>query len=73
MPSTLHAHARVAYLLPKCAIVTTRPSPDLFIITVFAYHSTKRGEQSTVEQQALISNAHRPRITIRGFVQSGFK
>ena len=47
-------------------------SPDLFFTTVCSWLN-RTGEQSTIEPPAAISNAHKPRSTTRGFVQSGFK
>jgi hypothetical protein len=73
MPAKPRAHARIAYLLQKRMRSSSQTqSPDLFIITVCLWLNGT-GEQSTIEPPAPISNARKPRSTIRGFVQSGFK
>ena len=73
MPAKPRARARIAYLLPKRVRRSLHTqSPDLFFIAVFS-QLDRMGEQSTIEPPAPVSNAHKPRSTTRGFVQSGFK
>jgi hypothetical protein len=73
MPAKPRARARIAYLLPKRMRWSSHTqSPDLFFITVCSWLN-RTGEQSIIEPPAPISNAHKPRSTTRGFVQSGFK